>query len=169
MFKDWRECSQDLVESLNLDPTRFYYLQAQAWHLKGYLGGTHSYCTFHHNNQWLVIELTDRETLEVQGAEIIYAGTDSEEHAPFITTRPYNAQWFGHDPYIVDSCDAVSFDSILQAANEYPIDTFKLLHQNCNTFTSYLIAKLDLKLKRPIRSVGFKNKKTWKEHYGIKV
>jgi hypothetical protein len=140
-------------------------MQAQAWHLKGYLGGTHSYCTFYHDNKWLVAELTDIETLEVQNAKVIYNGAKDKEHAPFITDRPYNAKWFGHAPYIVDSCISPTYDDILYTCKNYPIPEFKLLTNNCNTFTSYLITTLNLKLKRPIRSVGFKNQKWWKENY----
>lgn len=168
IFKDWRECSQEPIE-LDLDPSYMYYLQAQAWHLKGYLGGTHSYCTFFHEKEWLVVEMTDAETLEVQNADIRYQGTICSDHAPFISNRLYNAQWFGNKPYVVDKCPAVPYDKILQAVKEYPIKEFNILHQNCNTFTSYLIASMDLNLKRPFRSVGFRNKKWWKEKHGIKV
>ena len=159
-FKDWRVCSQEVHTSIVLDPTQFYYLQAQAWHLKGYLGGTHSYCAFY-DKEWLVVELTDLETVAVQQAGIIYKGTDGYEHAPFITNRPYNARWFGHTPYIVDSCSAVESSLIFEAVKNYPNKKFNVLHYNCNTFTSYLIATLGLNLKRPLRSVGFRNKSQW--------
>ena len=151
---------------LELDTNKFYYLQAQAWHLKGYLGGTHSYCTFFNNGKWAVVELTDIETLEVQQADILYHGTTGSEHAPFISYRPYNAKWFGHAPYIVDSCPAPIYSDILFEAKNYPIKDFKILTQNCNTFTSYLINQLNLPLKRPLRSVGFRNRKWWNRNYG---
>ena len=168
LFKDWRICSQDL-KHMPLDPSRFYYIQAQAWALKGYAGGTHSWCTFYESNKWLVIELTDRETLSIQKANIIYDGPaiHDQDHAPFITDRPYNAQWFGHDPFIVDSCPmTVSYSDILYCAKQYPIRDFVLINQNCNTFTSYLIWKLNLNLHRPLRSIGFKNKKWWQKNHG---
>jgi len=172
IFKDWKECdiSQDL--NLILDPSKSYYLQAQAWHLKGYLGGTHSYFACHDpsRNTWFVAEITDRETLDVQGHNAIYAGTmDYYEKAPYITNRVYNSKWFGHRPYIVDSCAAVNFSDLLYVTKKYPINEFKLLKTNCNTFLSYLIWKLDLDLKRPIRSIGFKNRQWWNKHYGLTV
>lgn len=169
IFKDWRICDQSLVP-LELDKSRFYYLQAQAWHLKGYLGGTHSYSTFWSNQHesWLVVELTDYETVSYQGGEIEYTTADEDEptkHAPFIHTRPYNAKWFGHSPYIVDSCDlTVNYQDVRQACDEYPIQDFVLLSQNCNTFTSYLIWRFGLPLRRPFRSFGFKSGYWWRTY-----
>lgn len=170
MFKDWRHCSQDLVH-LNLKKDRFYYIQAQAWHLKGYLLGTHSYSVMWNNlyNKFLVIELTDVETLRHQKCNILYLGketSDKSKHIVGISDRPYNAQWFGNNPYIVDSDIAVDYKDIYSAVMQYPINKFKLLTQNCNTFTSYLHWKLELDIKRPIRSVGYKNKSWWQSNYG---
>jgi len=165
-IKDWKECSQNLIP-LELDKDRFYYLQAQAWHIKGYLGGTHSYCAFFHDSNWLVVELTDIETLEVQNAEIVYSGASGAEHAPFITKRPYNAEWFGKSPYIVDSCPKPLYNDIVIACKNYPLQEFKILSTNCNTFTSYLIAALNLNLRRPIRSVGFKNSNWWRKKHNV--
>ena len=169
-FKDWRECSQDLIP-LELDPNRLYYIQAKAWHFKGYIGGTHSWTTFFspEHNSWLVSEYTERETLSYQGGKIIYDGNsllDDTKHAPYITTRPYNAQWFGGNPYIVDSCRNILYNEALQACKEFPYNEFRLLDLNCNTFTSYLHWKLGLYLKRPFRSVGYKNKDWWQNNHG---
>lgn len=166
-FKDWRICDQSVIALPLLDTNRFYYMQAQAWHLKGYLGGTHSYCTFYHNDKWLVVELTDVETLNVQNAKTVYHGALEFEHAPFISDRPYNAKWFGHSPYIVDSCIAPEYEEIISACKNYPINKFEILTTNCNTFTSYLISTLKLNLKRPLRSVGFKNTQWWKKKYNV--
>jgi hypothetical protein len=167
-FKHWTECSQDLIP-LDLDSTRIYYIQARAWHLKGWLGGTHSWTTFYsdEHKSWLVVEYTERETLSFQGGKIIYDGNasaDDTRHAPYITTRPYNARWFGGKPYIVDSCPVVSYDKVVQACKEIPYNGFRLLDLNCNTFTSYLHWKLNLDLNQPIRSVGYRNKKYWNNY-----
>jgi hypothetical protein len=161
MLKDWRLCDQSVIP-LDLDQNCFYYLQAQAWHLKGYLGGTHSWFAFWHNH-WLVIELTDRETLEIQKANFIYSPRSANYtgHSPYISDRQYNAKWFGHAPYIVDSCPAIGYDRLIEVANSYPFKDFKTLYRNCNTFASYLIYKLKLPLKRPFRSVGFRNSNWW--------
>lgn len=167
-FKDWRRCSQDIIP-LELDTDQIYYIHAKAWHIKGYLGGTHSWTTFydHTHNRWLVAEYTDRETLAYQNAKIIYDGNltkDDKKHAPYISDRPYNAQWFGSDPKIVDHCLACEADKILAACKSFPYDGFSLLTLNCNTFTSYLHYKLNLNLKRPLRSVGYKNKDKWRKN-----
>lgn len=169
-FKDWRECSQELVP-LNLDTSRLYYIQAKAWHFKGYIGGTHSWTTFFSpiHSGWLVAEYTERETLSYQDGKIIYDGNstlDDTKHAPYITSRSYNAEWFGGKPYIVDSCQKISYNEVLKACEEFPYNEFRLLDLNCNTFTSYLHWKLGLHLKRPIRSVGYKNKDWWQSRHG---
>ena len=170
-FKDWRECSQDPI-TLRLDLGEIHYIHAKAWHLKGYLGGTHSWLTFwdEKRKQWLVLELNDKETLEVQGGEIIYDGSltsDITERAPFITTRNPTHQWFGGNPKIIDRCYLpFQLDHIIKIISSYPLRDFKLISQNCNTFTSYVIWKLNLDLKRPFRSVGFRNKEWWEENYG---
>jgi hypothetical protein len=168
-FKDWRECSQDLKE-LGLDSSRLYYIQARAWNLKGYLGGTHSWTTFYsqQHKSWLVIEYTERETLGYQDGTIIHDGnptSDDTKHGAYITTRAPNAQWFGADPYIVDSCPAPSYEEVLKACETIPYDGFRLLDLNCNTFTSYLHWRLGLHLRRPLRSVGYKNKDWWQSRY----
>lgn len=168
-FKDWRECSQDLIE-LNLDESKLYYIQARAWNIKGYLGGTHSWTTFYstQHRSWLVIEYTERETLSYQGGTILYDGNptpDDTTHGAYISTRVPNAQWFGANPYIVDSCSAPSYAEVLKACETIPYTGFRLLDQNCNTFTSYLHWKLGLHMNRPLRSVGYKNKDWWQSRY----
>jgi hypothetical protein len=167
--KDWRECSQDLIP-IKLEKTQFYYMQARAWNIKGYLGGTHSWSTFYSqpHESWMVVEYTERETLSYQDGTTIYDGNrtpDDTRHAPYITTRPYNAQWFGADPYIVDSCLTPDYKEVLKACEEFPYNDFRLLDRNCNTFTSYLHWKLGLHLKRPLRSVGYKNKDWWEARH----
>lgn len=172
LFKDWRECDISQDYNLILDPAKSYYLQARAWHLKGYLGGTHSFFACHDKsrNVWFVAEITDRETLDVQKCNAIYSGTaEYRERAPYITNRLYNSKWFGNKVKIVDSCPAVEFSDLLYATKKYPIDHFNLLKYNCNTYMSFLIWQLDLDLKRPIRSIGFKNRHWWNTHYGLKV
>lgn len=169
-FKDWRECSQDLIP-LRLDLQDLTYIHAKTWHLKGYLGGTHSWMAVwgKEHKQWLVIEINDKETLEYQGGKIIYDGSktsDPKERAPFITTRPVTAQWFGNNPKVIGRCHCPPLDAIIKAIDEYPLKDFKLITVNCNTFTSYLIWKLDLDLKRPFRSIGFRNKNWWQANYG---
>jgi hypothetical protein len=151
---------------MSLDTSQIYYIQARAWALKGYFGGTHSWTTFFSNehNAWCVVEVTDKETLMCQDGIILYEkviSNDDTVRAPYISTRSYNAEWFGSKPSIIDSCPTVSYDAILNACKDYPYSEFRLLDLNCNTFSSYLYWKLNLDLKQPLRSVGFKNKKYW--------
>jgi hypothetical protein len=166
-FTDWRFLDIDIIP-MDLDKSRMYYIHAQAWGLKGYLGGTHSWTTFYskQHDSWLVVELSDLETIMVQGASIVYVGNPKDifEHSPFITKRPYNSRWFSKDPVIVDSCPTVEFEQILSAVKAYPFKKFKLLYRNCNTFTSYLIYKLNLPLHRSIKSIGFRSKHWWRKH-----
>ncbi len=171
-FKDWRECSQDLIP-IHLEKEFIYYLHAQAWHLKGYIGGTHSYLTMwsKEHNEWIVIELTDLETLSYQNCKVIYDGGVSkrEEHAAMISNRPFNAQWFGKNPKIIAWAPAPEYSDILKVAKEYPLKGFRLTSQNCNTFTSHVIYKLNLNLKRPLRSVGFRPRSWWEKFYATNI
>jgi hypothetical protein len=169
-FKHWKLCDQNLIP-LEFDKDFLYYVHAKAWHLKGYLGGTHSYITFwsKQHSEWLVVEMTDPETVSYQNCQTHYSGVvtdDITEHAPMITNRLPNARWFGNNPLIVGKCSIghLSYKDIEQACKEYPLKRFDILTQNCNTFTSYLIWKLRLELDRPFRSVGFKNRMWWSTH-----
>jgi hypothetical protein len=175
LFKDWRECDISEDPGLILDKTKSYYLHAKAWHFKGYIGGTHSWfaCYNTQHKNWLVAEVTDQETLDVQQCRTIYSGakdiTNIEERAAFISDRLYNGQWFGNKVHVVDSCPAVDYSDLLYSVKKYPIEKFELLNYNCNTFLSYLIWDLQLDLKRPIRSVGFKNTQWWNRHYEFEI
>jgi hypothetical protein len=167
MFKDWRICDQSLVP-MEFHPEYVYYVHARAWHFKGYIGGRHSYLTWFskEHNQQLVIEYTDRETLEVQGADIIYSGTDHyTNHAPFISNRKPNARWFGADPYIKGSCSLYphTYSDFVDACDIYPNRNteFNILHNNCNTFTSYLLYKMMLEIEQPFPAVGHRSRQRW--------
>ena len=162
MFKHWKECSQDPVP-MDLQYNGVYIISAQAWHLKGYLGGKHTWLAFKYK-EWLVAELTTRETLHTQDALILYDGApqnDDEAHAPFISMREPNRQWFGHDPevtwihpYTINSQD------VFDACKTYPLKDFKLLTQNCNTFVSYLAWKLNIDM-RGKKNFGYKKMEWW--------
>lgn len=171
LFKDWRECDQSCVV-LPLQREKVYYIQARAWHFKGYLGGTHSWITLWSNeyNEFVTIELSDRETLKHQGARILLDSNktnDDGKHSPVISARKYNSKWFGAKPAIVSESYAyVSYKQLADICNSYPISEYRTLTRNCNTFISYVIFKLNLNIRRPVRSVGFKNKQWWEKNYG---
>ena len=166
-FKDWRECDQSLVD-LTFDKGCIYYVHAQAWHLKGYLGGRHSYITWWSTDQkcQLVVEYTDKETLDVQNANIIYEGRKEYSlHAPFISDRAANARWFGHDPIVKGICSKgiIKDEDFVTACKLYPnaLKDFDLLKNNCNTFTSYLLYKMRLEISQPHPAIGYKSRQRW--------
>jgi hypothetical protein len=166
MFKDWRLLDQSSV-GLSLHKDYMYYIHSRAWALKGWLGGTHSWFVFCDNDQWLVLELTDRETIEVQNANILYAwdNVGYQEHTPTLSNRIPDAKWFGSTPVIVGkSLNKTTRLEIIQICNNYPIKEFKLITHNCNTFLSYVVYKLGLDIKRPLRSIGFKTTTFWENY-----
>lgn len=173
IFKDWRECDQSPID-LNFEQHKIYYVHARAWHIKGYLLGRHSYLTWwdkKHKSQ-LVIEYTDRETLDIQDANILYSGREEYTlHAPYISDRLANARWFGADPIIKAECtNYLQYEDFVSACKHYPYKTtpFDLLKNNCNTFTSYLLYHLDLDIQQPWPAIGHKNRQTW-INYGLKI
>jgi len=163
LFKDWRLLDQTSV-SLPLDKEYVYYIHAQAWAMKGYLGGTHSWITFWSgkHNKWLVAEKTDIETVEVQNANVLWIrdGMGYCDKGPIISDRIPDAKWFGAIPRIVGkSKSTFKYEDIVQACEEYPIAEFKLLTQNCNTFSSYIVSTLNLDIKKPLLAYGYR--RTW--------
>ena len=160
-FKDWRVLDQSPTK-LTFEKEYVYYVHSRAWALKGWLGGTHSWITFwsQEHNQWLVLELTDKETLDIQNANILYCRDNLkyQERSPTISDRIPNAKWFGSTPSIVGKTHNVyQYQDFVNVCKQYPVTEFKLLTQNCNTFISYVLKILKLDINRPFRSVGFKN------------
>ena len=174
-FKDWRECDQSIVP-MELSTKSIHYIHARAWHIKGYLGGKHSYLTLwsKEHKDYITCEYTDRETLAIQGAKILYAGTNEYQlHAPFISIRKFNARWFGSDPVIYYSASnpgtwhhELGYKDFAIACDEYPLlhEDFDLLKNNCNTFTSYLIHKLKLDMDSPTLAIGARSRQWWGRH-----
>jgi hypothetical protein len=171
-FTDWRILDQSSV-GLEFDKRYCYYVHARAWALKGYLGGMHSWFVFWSMelNDWLVVELNDRETLEIQNANILYIwkNVGYQEYSPTISKRVIDGKWFDASPIIAGK-SLLNFDysDIVKLCDDYPYKEFSLTSQNCVTFTSYLIYKLNLKISRPFRSIGFKNRKFWNRLYNAK-
>lgn len=163
-FKNWRFLDQSKV-NLPFEKEYVYYVHARAWALKGYLGGTHSWTVFWstEHDQWLVVELSDIETIDVQQGTILWMRNDIgyQDRGPIISNRAPNAKWFGATPIIVGkSKNTFIYDDFVKVCDQYPIQNFKLLNFNCNTFTSFLSAKLNLNIRRPLRSIGYKK---WKK------
>ena len=169
-FQDWRVCDTSIVP-FDLDKEYLYYFQAKAWGFKGIIGGTHSWMAFWspERNEWLVIEITDAETVHVQQGEIVYTTVAGwTEQGPVISNRDPRQQWFGGKPlFIAKQKNYCTLAGFKQLVDNYPIKKFALLFRNCNTLTSYIIAALDLKFTRPFRSVGHRSRIWWRKHYGI--
>jgi len=166
LFKDWKLLDQSSA-GLSFEKEYSYYIHSRAWALKGWLGGTHAWIVFWSidHNRWLVVELTDHETIGVQNANVLYSqeAVGFQERCPMISDRTPDAKWFGSTPTVVGkSCATFSFDELIAACKAYPFKEFKLISCNCITFVSYLIVKLNLNISRPIRSYGFKDHKFWK-------
>lgn len=164
MLKHWKECSQDIIP-MDLQYGGVYIINAQAWHLKGYLGGKHTWLAFK-DKEWMVAELTTRETLNEQDAAILYDGAfANDDHGPFISTREPNRQWFGHDPHVVWIHPyTIDRQQVFDVCKQYPIKEFKLLSQNCNTFISYLVWRLNIDM-RGRKNYGYKSIGWWNDRY----
>jgi hypothetical protein len=165
-MRHWKYCSQNKV-SLDLPFVGVHYIQAQAWGLKGYLGGQHSCLVFNHQEVPIVVEITDRDTLMCQDGVVLFDGTKQknyQEMAPFISTRSYDRQWFGNDPKLICSLDEhFNYSEIVTACSNYPFE-FDLLTRNCNTFCSYLLWKLNINMRTNSVSIGFKPKNWWQKN-----
>ena len=160
LFKDWRLLDQSPVD-LGFEKDNVYYVHSRAWALKGWLGGTHSWTVFWStkHSQWMVIELTDLETISVQNGHVYWVRPKIgyQEHSPIISNRMPNAKWFGSTPVVVGQCkNTFTYDDFVEVCESYPIQDFRLVDRNCNTFTSFVISELNLNIQRPIRSIGFR-------------
>lgn len=167
-FQDWRVCDTSVVH-MDLNKDYLYYFHAKAWGFKGLIGGTHSWMTFWSSGhqKWLVIEITDAETIHVQDAEVVYSHSSAwQEQAVFISDRSPLQRWFGATPKIIArQRHYYNLEDFKSIVDQYPIKKFVLYTRNCNTFSSYLIAKLNLNFSRPFRSVGFRSRKWWCKKY----
>lgn len=167
-FTDWRELDQSSV-GLTFNKNYIHCVHARAWALKGWLGGTHSWHVFwsEQHNKWLTVELTDRETINIQKANILWIrdNVGYSELGPIISDRVPDGKWFGATPCIVGKAiKTFDFGDVVWACNNYPIAKSNVIKYNCNTFSSYLINQLDISIKMPLRSIGSKNKKFWNEY-----
>ena len=164
MFKHWKELDISPV-NLNLNREYTYYIQSRAWGLKGWLGGTHPWMTFFSKSQqqWLVVELTDQETVEFQKGHIYFQGLkDLYAMTPIISSRDPEQMWFSAIPKIVDQ-KKTNFDveDVRRVCASYPYQQYRLLTRNCNTFFSYLNYILQTDFRRPLRSVGYRETFWW--------
>ena len=147
LFTPWQDKSIEPVAGLITKPG-LYFVNARAHGLKGLIGGTHSWIVGKlSDGSELVAEVTDIETLEVQGGLILIDPTglvqrSKTEKAVIVSNRNASQRWFGSAPVVqtyIELTDAKITSFLFNAANSYPLNgyRFKLLYRNCNTFASW--------------------------------
>jgi hypothetical protein len=159
-FSDWRDADiskTDVLKSIKLPATCF--LSANAWGLKGKLpGGKHSWIAEYNGYAWKTFEITDRETLEVQQANIFFCERDNyTERQLIVSDRDPSTLWFGNSPRL----DAIfNWKGIEE---HYPLNTnINLAFNNCNTYLSYIAWRYHFNLKLPY--IGFRDKSFWEKY-----
>lgn len=143
VFGQWYEKSTEVVIKLN---PGIHLLSARAFGLKGYIGGQHSWVAqVGLDGQQHVFELTDAETLSVQGATTCSSFTEPSFLAPFYkviyaSDRAAGQRWFGAKPTVWKSWrPELSYLDVVELVTEYPHHgEFHVLGKNCNTFSSWL-------------------------------
>lgn len=120
-------------------------MRARAHGFKGHFGW-HTYVVYHE----LVIEITDLETLSVQGAHDIQRLTHRQlgysERGLYVSKRPPGQLWFGNKPQVV--VGFTTDEDLTAVAHEYPFlnAKFNLASRNCATFTGWLAKRLGVKI-----------------------
>ena len=153
LFGRWQDKSIDPIADLRVPG--LYFNAARTFGFKGLLGGTHSWLTHVTNNlAHTVIEVTDIETLHVQGTSF-YSSLCGQpihrlgfcEKRVFMSDRHGCQRWFGHEPQIT-YLGPVELDNVLTWARLYPKlqHKFHTLTTNCNTFTSWILHILGIEL-----------------------
>lgn len=140
-----------------------YLLRARTFGFKGLIGGTHSWIVHvDMDGNCLVAEVTDLETLKLQGATMIEAvrkPTSDQEQLVFLSNREGGQKWFGASPRVryLGGVNKTTFRNMIAT---YPLadHVFHVLNANCNTFSSWIIYKLGFTPK----NVGFGAKSTEK-------
>jgi hypothetical protein len=149
-FGRWQDKCIDRFVNFNVGG--LYFLNARTFGLKGFLGGSHSWITFVSDDllTHTVIEVTDVESLHIQGATSITEFglfTGPTEKQVIMSNRDGGQLWFGEQPsvtYIGPS----NIDVLLKWTTSYPLITqrFSLFNANCNTYTSWILHLLGMNL-----------------------
>lgn len=152
----------DVLSSIKLSAICF--LSADAYGLKGKLpGGKHTWITVFNGSFWKTYEVTDMETLSVQGGYPWYGDTTSKPRQIIVSDRDPSQKWFGSEPRLDYIAPYLSQSKMVQFLNDYPKhnEYFNLLTNNCSTFTSYMAWRMGLDFSP--RYIGFKSKKYWEK------
>lgn len=159
-FSDWRDADiskTNVLKHIKLPATCF--LSANAWGLKGKLpGGKHSWIAEYNGYTWKTFEITDRETIEIQQANILFCERDNyTERQLIVSDRDPSTLWFGNQPRLDGIFNWKGIEEY------YPLNTnINLAFNNCNTYLSYIAWRYHFKLKLPY--IGFKDKSFWEKH-----
>jgi hypothetical protein len=151
----------DVLKSIHIP--HICFLSANAYGLKGKLpGGKHTWMSVFNGGFWTTYEVTDMETLTVQGGYPWHGKVDKQSRQIIVSDRDPSQKWFGSEPRL-DYIGKYASQSVLtKAMNEYPKNgNFNLLTNNCSTFVSYMAWKLGEDYRAPY--VGFKSKKYWEK------
>ena len=120
------------------------FMRVRAHGFKGHFGW-HTYVAFGGR----VLEITDLETLHMQGASHIRKLTDRSLHYAerglYVSMRPPGQLWFDNKPQVLVGYEA---DNVLDLALKYPYKEhkFNVLSRNCATFTGWLSKQLSISL-----------------------
>lgn len=144
---DWRGQSIAPVEGL-IEQPGLYLLHAIAFGFKGKLGGRHSWLALRTiDGSSIVAEVTDLETVQIQGGDVIQLGAsvnDEFQRAPMLLERDPTQMWFGSVPVVdghTSGSDEIFYRMLSESVEKYPLrhKPFRLVHRNCNTFTSWAL------------------------------
>lgn len=174
-LNEWHELSIDPVRGL-LEKPGLYVLHAKAVGIKGILGGHHSWLASKlSDGRTLVAEVTDLETLDVQGGQLVASGkhlSSSQHRAPLACWRDAEQRWFGAVPevscFLPISDDQLLYEMLVEIVLKYPLRNkpFRILHRNCNTMVSWAVHHLakehDLILRHKRFLIGAKPIMMWR-------
>ena len=160
-FSDWRDADISKTDILDLIKTpATCFLSSNAYGLKGkFPGGKHTWIATFNGNAWRTYEITDRETIDVQNAMILYADKDNyTERQLIVSDRDPSSHWFGNRPRLDKVFKYIDID-----VYDYPLNNnINLLTNNCSTFVSYVAWKYKLKATLPY--IGYKNIAFWEKY-----
>ena len=164
LFGRWQDKS--IKQFVSFEAPGLYFLNARTFGLKGWLGGTHSWLTHvSYDGSHTVIEVTNFEALHVQKATKIDSFRDSvsqnDQHV-IVSNRNGGQLWFGNKPLIITYLGDITLDSILDWVVSYPLlkTSFGILRVNCNTFTSWMLHLLNVKMWT---GIGARSQANWQK------
>jgi hypothetical protein len=167
-WNNWRKYSIVKTSIVDNAEDGIYFFSANAFGIKGKLpGGKHSWVSIKNSLGWTTYEITDIETLEVQGARYINTPVhlDKTIKQILVSNRDPSTLWFGNVPKVIHYCkDSIDF-KWNTTLFPYSCDKIQLHKNNCNTYLSYLLWANNS--KTTFRYIGFKSYKYWDKFYNV--